>query len=54
MATTQLPIRLPDELVKRFKRNVAVRQRSSYIRRLLEQASPPGGIGDDDPFIKPR
>jgi hypothetical protein len=51
MATTQLLIRLPDELVKRFKRNVSVRQRSKYIQRLLEQALPPGDA-DDDPLYQ--
>lgn len=52
MATTQLLIRLPDELVKRFRRNVSVRQRSSFIARLLDQALPPADAGDDDPLYQ--
>lgn len=52
MATTQLLLRLPDELVRRFKRNVSVRQRSKFIERLLEQALPPGDAGDDDPLYQ--
>jgi predicted transcriptional regulator len=52
MATTQLLIRLPDELVRRFKRNVSVRQRSRFVQRLLEQALPPGDAGDDDPLYQ--
>jgi len=52
MAMTQLLIRLPDELVKRFKRNVSVRQRSKFVERLLEQALPPGDAGDDDPLYQ--
>jgi hypothetical protein len=49
MPTTQLLIRLPDELVKRFKRNVSVRQRSKFIARLLDQALPPS---DADPLYQ--
>jgi predicted transcriptional regulator len=52
LATTQLLIRLPDELVRRFKRNVSVRQRSMFIRRLLEDALPPEDGGDDDPLYR--
>jgi predicted transcriptional regulator len=52
MATTQLLIRLPDELAKRFKRSVSVRQRSKYIQQLLEQALPPSDAGDDDPLYR--
>ena len=52
MATTQLLIRLPEEIVKRFKRNVSVRQRSRFIERLLEEALPPGDAGDDDPLYR--
>jgi hypothetical protein len=48
MSTTQLPIHLPDELVRRFKRNVSVRQRSKFIQRLLEEALPPEDGGDGD------
>jgi predicted transcriptional regulator len=52
MPTTQLLIRLPDELVKRFKRNVAARQRSEFIARLLDQALPPSDAGDADPLYQ--
>ena len=52
MATTQLLIRLPDEVVRRLKRNVPVRQRSRFIAGLLEQALPPGEAGDDDPLYQ--
>ncbi len=50
--TTQLLIRLPDEIVKRFKRNVSVRQRSAFIARLLDQALPPVDAGDEDPLYQ--
>ena len=52
MVTTQLLIRLPDALVKRFKRNVSVRQRSRFIERLLEEALPPEDASDDDPLYQ--
>jgi hypothetical protein len=52
MATTQLLIRLPDTLVRRFKRNVPVRQRSMFIQRLLDDALPPENGGDDDPLYQ--
>jgi hypothetical protein len=50
--TTQLLIHLPDELVRRFRRNVSMRQRSKYIQRLLEDALPPEDGGDDDPLYQ--
>lgn len=52
MATTQVLIRLPDELVRRFKRQVSVRQRSRFVQQLLEQALPPSDAGDDDPLYQ--
>jgi metal-responsive CopG/Arc/MetJ family transcriptional regulator len=52
LATTQLLIRLPDALVRRFKRNVAVRQRSKFIQRLLEEALPPENGSEDDPLYQ--
>ena len=52
MSTTQLLIHLPDELVRRFKRSVSVRQRSRFIQRLLEEALPPEDGGDDDPLYQ--
>jgi D-isomer specific 2-hydroxyacid dehydrogenase, NAD binding domain len=48
MMTQQLLVRLPEELVRRFKRAVAPRQRSKFIERLLEQALPPDEVGDND------
>jgi hypothetical protein len=50
MATQQLLLHLPDELVRRLKRAVPARQRSKFIQDLLEQALPPDGIADDDPL----
>ncbi len=35
MATEQLLLRLPDDLVQRFKRTVPARARSAYVRALL-------------------
>jgi hypothetical protein len=52
MSTTQLLIHLPDELVRRFKRSVSVRQRSMFIQRLLEEALPPEDGGDGDPLYQ--
>ncbi len=51
MSTTQLLIRLPDELVRRFRRKVSVRQRSKFVQRLLEEALPLEE-GDDDPLYQ--
>jgi hypothetical protein len=50
--TEQLLVRLPEALVRRFKRAVAPRRRSSFIAALLEQALPPGDVGDDDPLYQ--
>ena len=52
LAATQLLIRLPDALVRRFKHNVSVRQRSRFIQRLLEDALPPEDGSDDDPLYQ--
>jgi predicted transcriptional regulator len=52
MATTQVLIRLPDALVRRFKHNVPARQRSKFIQRLLEEALPPEDGSDDDPLYQ--
>ena len=52
MPTTQVLIRLPDDLVKRFKRSVSSRQRSKFIQRLLEEALPSEDGGDDDPLYQ--
>jgi hypothetical protein len=50
--TEQLLVRLPEELVRRFKRAVAPRQRSKFIERLLEQAPPPDDVDDLDPLYQ--
>lgn len=50
MATQQLLLHLPDELVRRLKRAVPARGRSKFIQDLLEQALPPDGVGDADPL----
>jgi len=52
LASTQLLIRLPDALVRRFKRNVSAGQRSKFIQLLLEDALPPEDGGDDDPLYQ--
>jgi hypothetical protein len=52
MPTTPLLIRLPDELVRHFRRSVSVRQRSKFIQRLLEDALPPEDGGPDDPLYR--
>jgi hypothetical protein len=49
MATEQLLLRLPENLVRRFKQNVPARERSAFVRQLLEQALPPAD-SDDDPL----
>ncbi len=50
--TEQLLLRLPEELVRRFKRAVAPRQRSKFVERLLEQALPPDEVSDSDPLYQ--
>jgi hypothetical protein len=52
LASRRLLIRLPDALVRRFKRNVSARQRSKFIQHLLEEALPPEDGGDDDPLYQ--
>lgn len=42
MPTEQLLLRLPDDLVRRFKPIVPARERSAFVRQLLEQALPLG------------
>jgi metal-responsive CopG/Arc/MetJ family transcriptional regulator len=48
----QILIRLPDPLVRRFKRNIPTRQRSKFIQQLLEDALPPEDGGDEDPLYQ--
>jgi metal-responsive CopG/Arc/MetJ family transcriptional regulator len=50
--TTQLLVRLPDDLVRRFKRSVAARQRSKFIERLLQEALPGVENSEDDPLYR--
>jgi hypothetical protein len=50
--TEQLLVRLPEALVRRFKRAVPSRRRSSFIAALLEEALPPDDAGDDDPLYQ--
>jgi hypothetical protein len=50
MATQQLLLHLPDELVRRLKRAVPARGRSKFIQDLLEQALPPDGAVEADPL----
>jgi hypothetical protein len=38
MATEQLLLRVPDDLVRRFKQAVPALERSAFLRHLLEQA----------------
>jgi hypothetical protein len=47
--TEQLLLRLPDDLVRRFKQSVPARERSAFVRQLLEHALPPAD-GDNDPL----
>jgi hypothetical protein len=49
MPTEQLLLRLPDDLVRRFKQVVPARERSAFVRQLLEQALP-SADGDSDPL----
>jgi len=51
MATQQLLVRIPEELVRRLKRQVPARGRSAFVQHLLEQALAPEG-GDDDPMYR--
>jgi hypothetical protein len=50
MATQQLLLHLPDEIVRRLKRAVPPRSRSKFIQDLLEQALPPDGVAEADPL----
>lgn len=50
MATEQLLLHLPEELVRRFKRTVPARSRSAFVRVLLEKALP-APDDDEDPLF---
>lgn len=52
MATQQLLLHLPDELIRRLKRSVPPRRRSKFIQDLLEQALPPDGVVETDPLYQ--
>jgi hypothetical protein len=49
MPTEQLLLRLPDTVVRRFRRHVPARLRSDFVRKLLEEALP-RLEGDNDPL----
>ena len=49
MPTEQLLVRLPEDLLRRFKRTVPTRARSAFVRQLLEQALP--AENDDDLYL---
>jgi hypothetical protein len=51
MPTQQLLLRLPEELVRRFRRAVPGRERSLFVQHLLEQALP-AEDSDDDPLYR--
>ena len=51
MATQQLLVRLPEELVQRLRRRVPARSRSAFVQKLLEQALP-AYEDDEDPLYK--
>ena len=51
MPTHQLLVRLPEELARRFRRQVPARGRSAFVQRLLEEALP-ADAGDDDPLYR--
>ncbi len=51
MATEQLLLRLPDDLVRRFKEAVPARERSAFVRQLLEQALPPADGANDALYL---
>lgn len=48
----QLLVRLPEGLLRRFKRAVAPHHRSKFIARLLEEALPFDEIDDQDPLYR--
>jgi hypothetical protein len=47
MPTEQLLVRLPEDLIRKFRRNVPDRKRSAFVRALLEKAlEVHEGLGD--------
>jgi hypothetical protein len=51
MPTEQLLLRLPEELLRRFRRAVPSRERSLFVQHLLEQALLQGD-SDEDPLYR--
>ena len=51
MPTDQLLVRLPEDLLRRFRRAVPTRERSEFVRQLLEKALP-AEDGEDDPLYR--
>ncbi len=51
MSTEQVLLRLPGDLVRRFKQVVPARERSAYVRQLLEQSLPPVDSDNDPLFL---
>lgn len=51
MRTQQGLVRLPEELVRRLKRQVLAPARSAFVQRLIEEALP-AEDGNDDPFYQ--
>lgn len=49
MPSEQLLLRLPDDLLRRFRQSVPARQRSAFVRHLLDQALP-SPDSDNDPL----
>lgn len=52
MPMQPLLVRLPETLVRRFKRAVPARQRSKFVEQLLEQSLPPDEVDDNDPLYQ--
>jgi len=51
LPTEQLLLRLPEDLVRRFRRAIPSRERSHFVQQLLEQALPPAD-SDEDPLYR--
>ena len=52
LATEQLLLRLPEDLVRWFRRSVSERQRSAFVRTLLENALALQADDDADPLYQ--
>lgn len=51
MPTEQLLLRLPEDLLRRFRRAVPSGERTMFVQQLLEQALP-AADSDDDPLYR--